>query len=345
MLPRERVQAAINFETPDKIPLRIFPAAGGLHEHGQKLADLCQELGHDFGDLSGLALPAPPPETDFDSDGRYHTFQTDAWGTKWEYRIFGIWGHPMEWPLDDLTRLDSFQAPAPPPASGPSVDAARESIAAAKQTWYTLGGAGQLFEQLRALRRYEDVLMDIGLDTPEINRIADMVLEHCKGCMAHSMAIDVDGVAFGDDHGTQEAMIVSPAAFRRFFKTRYMDLFEPARKADKPVFFHVCGQVSPILADLKEIGADVIWPQLNAFDLPELVRVCRDLRLCVELHPDRGDLMQRAAPQDVRDYVLRLVDAFDTAHGGSWLYLEVDPGFPWENVKALFEVARELREG
>jgi uroporphyrinogen decarboxylase len=345
MLPRERVQAAIDFRAPDIIPLRVSPAAGGLFEHGEKLAELHRSLPHDFGDLSGVAAPAGPAATDYDPDGRYHSFQTDAWGTKWEYRIYGIWGHPVEWPLDDLSRLDSYEPPAAPPASGPGVDAARESVAAQKATWYTLGGGGQLFEQLRALRRYEDALMDIGADTPEINRIADMVTEHCKGCVAYSLAVDVDGVAFGDDHGTQDAMICSPAAFRRFFRPRYEAIFEPVRRAGKPVFFHVCGQISPVLADMKELGVDVIWPQLNAYDLPELIRVCRDLELCVELHPDRGELMQRGTPGQIRDHVLGLVEQFDSANGGSWLYLEVDPGFPWENVAALFEVARELRGG
>jgi len=38
MLPRERVQAAINFEPPRQDPVAHLPAAGGLHEHGQKLA-------------------------------------------------------------------------------------------------------------------------------------------------------------------------------------------------------------------------------------------------------------------------------------------------------------------
>ena len=63
----------------------------------------------------------------------------------------------------------------------------------------------------------------------------------------------------------------------------------------------------------------------------------------VQLHPDRGDLMQRAGPEDVRAYVHRLVETFDTVHGGSWLFIEIDPGFPYANVEALFETAMELR--
>jgi hypothetical protein len=53
--------------------------------------------------------------------------------------------------------------------------------------------------------------------------------------------------------------------------------------------------------------------------------------------------MQRGTPAQIRDYVLRLLDTFDTANGGSWLYIEIDPGFPWKNVEALFSVAREVR--
>ena len=98
-----------------------------------------------------------------------------------------------------------------------------------------------------------------------------------------------------------------------------------------------------MLEDFRELGVDVLWPQLTAFDLPDLARRCRQLGLAVELHPDRGDLMQHATPASIRDYVRRMLDTFETPAGGSWLYIEIDPGFVWPNVEALFEVAMELR--
>ena len=42
--------------------MQIHSSSAGLYEHGQKLLDLMLECGHDFGDLSGLKLPQPPPE-------------------------------------------------------------------------------------------------------------------------------------------------------------------------------------------------------------------------------------------------------------------------------------------
>ncbi len=67
------------------------------------------------------------------------------------------------------------------------------------------------------------------------------------------------------------------------------------------------------------------------------------LGLAVQLHSDRGALMQRGTTAQVRAYVLRLVETFRSAEGVSWLYIKIDPGFPWANVEALFDVVTELR--
>jgi hypothetical protein len=343
LLPRERVRAALDFRAPDVIPLRVLPAAGGLYEHGQKLVDLTKACGHDFGDLSQLSLPQGPPPAEFDPDGRYHAIKTDEWGSTWEYRIWGIWGHLIDWPLRNLSRLDAYKPPPPPAAEAPDAEAAKVSVAAQKERWFTLGGSGSLMEKLWSLRGFEDTLVDILLDTPEINRLGDMLVDYAAAGVRRSLALDVDGVAFGDDFGTQNALLMPPEVWRRFYKPRYQALFEPIRRAGKRILFHCCGQIGAILEDFAELGISAIWPQLTVFDLPELARRCHDLGLALELHPDRGDLMQRRSPQEVRDYVLRLVDVFDTACGGSWLYVEIDPGFPYPNVEALFRTAMELR--
>jgi hypothetical protein len=263
MSPRDRVRKALEFHSVDVPPLQIHSSTAGLFEHGQKLADLMRSCGHDFGPMDDVRLPVVPPEH-FDEDGRYHKIETDAWGTTWEYRIFGIWGHRKECPLADISRLNGYSAPPVP--------------------------------------RLE-----------------------------------------GDDFGTQLAPIFPPEVWRRFFKPRYKAMLEPVVRAGRKVFFHSCGVILPMLEDFREFGADAIWPQLPLFDLGELARKCRELGLSVQLHPDRGELMQRRTPAEVRDRVLHLVDEFDCISGGSWLYIEIDPGFLWPNVEALFETAMELR--
>jgi hypothetical protein len=344
MLPRERVAAALCYKTPDRIPLQVHPSPAGLHDHGQKLLDLMRACAHDFGDSRRFTIPQPPGPEEFDSDGRYHAIRTDAWGTTWEHRIYGVWGHPIAWPLNDLAALSTWHAPPPPESSGPDFEAEKAAVALHRQTWYHIADAGALFETLRWVRSFELILMDIEDNTPEINRIADIINAYNSALVAHAHALGADAVAFGDDLGTQNALMISPDAFRRFFKPRYKELFAPAVRSGMRVFFHSCGQVTVVLQDLRDVGADALWPQLPLYDLKELAHRCRDLGIAVQLHPDRGELMQRGTPSQVRDSVLRLLDIFDTAHGGSWLYLEIDPGFPWANVEALFSVAREVRK-
>lgn len=343
MNPRERIIRALSYKAPDVLPLRIYPAAGGLYEHGQKLVDLIRACGHDFGDLSGLTLPAGPGPQAFDPDGRYHEFRTDEWGTRWEYRIFGVWGHPVEWPLDDWAALETYRMPQPPNPDAGTLEKQRAEIARARQRWFILGGGGSLFEKLHSLRRFEDVLMDLCAESPYLARLGDKLVEHFSHHVAYSLALDVDGVCFGDDFGTATAMIMSPQTWLRFFRPRYDALFEPIRKAGKAIFFHSCGSIAPLLSHFRALGVSAIWPQLTAFDMAELAAMCRDLGLAVELHPDRGDLMQRGRPDDVRRYLDNLFKTFRTLDGGSWLYIEIDPGFPWDNVEALFATAMEMR--
>jgi uroporphyrinogen decarboxylase len=341
MLPRDRVLTTLDFRQPDRIPVEVHSSPGGLFEHGQKLLDLIHKCPCDFYDLGDLTLPQALPE-DFDADGSYHRVTTDAWGVSWAYRIFGVWGHPYNEPLADIGNLDTYKPPLPPPLSGPEFDEARTAVERHRQKYFCVGNGGMIWEQMHFLRPYEDCLMDIMDDTPEINRVADMITEYAEGCIRHHLATGVDAIQFFDDFGTQRAPIFRPALWRRFFKPRYERLCAPIRSAGKKILFHSCGQIMPLLEDLAALGVDAIWPQLPLFDPLDLVRRCRSLGLAVKLHPDRGELMQHGTPQEVRDYVLRLLDVFDTASGGSWLYLEIDPGFKWENIQALFECAISL---
>jgi hypothetical protein len=344
MLSRERVLAALDFQPVDKIPLQLHPSPGGLFEHGQPMLDLMCRLGHDFGSLDSLRLPVVPG-TDFDADRRYHRFATDEWGTSWEYRLYGVWGHRIGYPLADLDRLDTWRPPPIVRLSGDALTQAQEEGAAHRRTYFHLSDSVSLFETIQSLRPFEDVLIEISQDAPGVNRLADMLVEYYAVVVANALAVGADAIAVGDDFGTQKSMMISPRVWRRFFRPRYRALFEPVLAAGKGIFFHSCGCVGPILEDLAELGATAVWPQLPLFDHRSLARRCRELGLAVQMQPDRGELMQRATPEQVTAYLLRLVDEFATCDGGSWLYLEVDPGFPWENVRAMYETALELRGG
>lgn len=209
--------------------------------------------------------------------------------------------------------------------------------------FYYLQGAGSLFERLIALRPEEDVLCDIALGEPGINRLADRITQRNAQYVRLAVEGGADGVAFGDDYGTERGLIMSPAAWRAFIKPRLRELFAPAVKARLDIHFHSCGQIGAILEDLREIGVTSLWPQLPAYDMGELAARCRSLGLAVAVHTDRARAMTAGTPEEVRELVKREFELFRMAEGGAWFYVEADNGFPFENIAALVETIKELR--
>lgn len=342
MKPRDRVIAALNFAPPDVIPLECHPSPAGMYEHGAKLQALFRDHPNDFADFSNVPLAAPDPQF-IGPDGSYSELRTDAWGVTWRYLIFGVWGHPERRPLDDWDNLKTWQPPPPPSPSGPAFEAVRAANAKHREQYYLKAGWGGIFETLHSLRRFEDVLMEIALNTREINYLADQITEYQAETLKYVLATGVDGLQLGDDFGTQEALMLSRHTWQRFFGPRYEKLLIPAREAGVDLFFHTCGQVCELLPDLADLGVRALWPQINLFDWPSFAARCRTLGLAIALHPERSHVLTFGTPDDVRRHIQRLVEAFRPQEGGSWFYVEIDNGFPWENVQALFAAIADYR--
>ncbi|MBN1673823.1 MAG: hypothetical protein JXR37_22435 [Kiritimatiellae bacterium] len=341
MTGRERVTAALAFEAPDRAPVEYHHSPAGMYEHGTALQQLMCRHGQDFGDPAEFAIPEPSPDA-VDGDGRYYEVERDMWGTLWEHRIFGIAGHPLERPLDDWGALPDWRPPAPPAVSGPLFEADRAKARAYQERFFLKSGWVSIFEVLHGIRRFEDVLVDIALDSAEINELADRIVGYQEQAVRYLLERGVDALQFADDFGTQEGLLLSPDLWRRFFRPRYARLIRPVKEAGKKVLFHTCGLVDRLLPDLAELGCDAVWPQIGLYDADRLAAMSRDLHLAVAIHPDRSHLMTFGSPADVRATVHQLAKTFRTAEGGSWFYVEIDNGFPFENVRALIETISEL---
>ena len=342
MLPRDRVLAALDFQPPDIVPLEYHASPSGSFEHGERLHQLWEHHPQDFGLTS--AFPHARPESRWvDANGRYCEIRRDEWGVVWEHLIFGAAGHPLERPLDDWSNLARYQLPPDPEMSGPDFEREKARAALHEKKYFHKSGWINLFEVLIAVRRFEDVLMDIASDTAEINRLADLITGYQLKRVHYLLARGVDAIQFGDDFSTQVDLMMSLRTWKKFFKPRFELLMKPVHAAGKKVFFHTCGCGLRLLEDFADLGVHAIWPQLDVYDQPDLARRCHEAKIAIEIHPNRGELMIRSTPAQVRSAVLKLVDIFSMAEGGSWFYVEIDSGFPFENVQALIETIGELR--
>lgn len=344
MNSRERMLAACHFRAPDKVPIEYYCAPVGFYEHGDRLNDLYEAHPGDFAPYVRQPIPVPGPEC-FDETGRYHEIRTDAWGTAWEYRIYGIAGIEYSCPLDDWGKLADYRFPAQP-AWVTDRDAFERMKAAVKQhqqQYFYRGGGFSLFERLIALRPFEDVLCDLLTDDPHLIDLMDRLVDYYEPQIAALVEMGVDAVHFGDDFGTQENLIFSTDLFCAHFKPRYDRLMKPLRDAGILIGFHSCGKVAKLFPEFKDLGVNSIWPQLPAYDMQWLADTLRDMQIAIAIHTDRGGTMTYGTPDDVRALVRKEYEIFRPDKGGSWFYIEPDNGMPFENIRALIEQVYEYR--
>lgn len=343
MTRKERVKRAMHYKSVDKVPVRYYYTPVGYYEHGDKLNDLFATLPGDFEPFKRFPVPEIPA-SEFDAVGKYHTFRTDEWGVTWEYRIYGIAGIPSKRPINAPENVETYETPAQLPSEGPDFDAFAESVEMCRQQDYpVLVGCGNLYERMISLYGDENVLCDIAMDEVEVNRLADKIVEYDKALVKRAVKVGADVLTFGDDYGTERSLIMGASLWRKFFKPRLKELFQPAVDAGLDIHFHSCGYISEILPDLKEIGVTSIWPQLPAYNMEELAKRCRELELAVEVHTDRARTMTFGTPQEVKELVKREFETFKMMDGGAWFYVEADNGFPFANIEALIEAISQYR--
>lgn len=344
MNSRQRVKAAIDFKSPDKVPVEYYYCPVGYYEHGEKLNELYMAHPGDFSPFVKKEIPVLGPEC-FDSDGRYYEKKKDAWGTTWEYRIFGITGIECEYPILNYEDFDTYKLPKNPDFATDenAFKVFSESVKNHQKEYYMNMGAGGFFEKLIALRPFEDVLCDLLTDDEKIIELMDKIESYYATNIDAMIRAGVDQISFGDDYGTETNLIFSKEIFRTHFKPRYKRLIEPIKKAGINVHFHSCGKVDSLFEDFKEMGVDSVWPQIPAYDMQYLADKLKDLQLAIAIHTDRANTMTFGTPDDVCELVKKEYDIFRPDKGGSWFYVEADNGMPFENIKTLVETIYKYR--
>lgn len=341
-ISRQRMLDAFHFSHPDKIPVVYHPSTAGLYVHGHKLLDLFNAYPPD-NPITFDRLPAPPPGT-VDAHGRYHERSTDAWGTEWEYLIFGVAGHPKTYPFDSWEAAADYAFPPRPSADPQAFAVQKRTVAEQREHYLVMKGGISIFERLHALRPIDEVLMDLVVEDRYLMPFLDRLVDDWLATIDDLIALGTDVISFGDDWGTQTAPLISPALFRRVFAPRYRRLFEPVKRAGCKVFFHSCGYLGPIFDDLLALGIDGLWPQIGLYEqIPNAVEKCREHRVAIYIHPDRQRLIPLGTPEEIEATIRGYAERYHALSGGGIFYIEMENDAPFENVKALIEAVHTYR--
>jgi hypothetical protein len=311
------------------MPVVYHQSPAGLYVHGQKLLDLFNQHTPD-NPIHFETIPSPPPSA-FNKDGEYYEIKIDEWGTEWEHLIFGVHGHPKNYPFSSWRAAKDYRFPAMP-----VID--KTEIAKQREEFLVFMGWISIFEKLHALRPIDEVLVDILFKDKDLISFLDRMVDYWHKTIQLMLEAGADVIVFADDWGTQTAPIVSPSIFRDVFKPRYEELVKPIKQSGAMVFFHSCGFLGEIFDELLDLGINGLWPQIVFFeDNPVHISKCRDNGVAVYLHPDRQYLIPKGTPQAIKAKIGYYAEKYHRLGGGGIFYIEIENDAPFENVKALIE--------
>jgi len=335
MSPRENWLRAIEFRGPEWIPCSVGFAPVVWNAYREDLEKILLDHPRLFpGYQAGTAnfydeMPVVYRE------GEYFR---DNWGCLWYNIQGGLEGQVVEHPLADWSALDDYRPPdvlTKEERGDRDWVQIRKNVEAARAAGHLTGGNGErLFDRLYFLRGFENLMMDFATDDPHLPRLIQMLTDHELQLIGQWLEIGVDFIGFHTDIGTQNALMISPAQFRRYVKPMFATLFQTCRQAGAHVVLSSDGCLLEIVDDLIECGVSMHDPQLRANTLEGIVRAYKG-KLCATVDLDRQGF-PFLTPAQIRDQVKQVVDAMAEPEGGLMLSGSVwGTDVPLANIEAL----------
>jgi hypothetical protein len=266
--------------------------------------------------------------------GRY----TDEWGSVWQIAEPGIVGEVKKPALSDWSALGGFRPPwdLVRKRDMEAVDRSCEQ----SDKFMLSSVCARPFERLQFVRGTEAVFMDLAYDTQEIRNLIGIIHEFYLADVVSWSKSAVDGVFLMDDWGTNLALLIDPSMWRAVFKPLYKDYCDIIHAAGKKAFFHSDGHIEAIFGDLIEVGMDAINSQLFCMNIEELARKYKG-RVTFWGEIDRQHVLPFGTPDDVRNAVRRVRQAFDGDNGGVIAQCEWGKDNSRANVEAVFAAWNE----
>jgi uroporphyrinogen decarboxylase len=341
MNSRERYRRALTFSGPDRVPVMHRTIPGAFRRHGGRLEALYDRYPSDV-----LLSPSTRAWFAFkrgvvESSGALKGV-TDEWGCVWDSLNADYLGQVFGHPLDAWDKLAGFQAPEPTVGIEGLAEMV-ETVKADGHQHYALIEVGTLWHLTNWLRGFENSLMDVIEDRPEMYALRDIItaflLKRVEILLRHREHID--GILVNDDWGTQETLMIRPEYWRKVYKPAYAKIVAAIKAGGCFAHLHTDGVTEAIMDDLIEIGFDELNPQMSCMDIEAVGRRVGG-RVCVRADMDRQYVLPFGTPAEVARYVERLHAAFGTLKGGYVGYGQINTDVPIENAEAMLAAFARL---
>lgn len=205
--------------------------------------------------------------------------------------------------------------------------------------------------QAQFMRGFDRWLMDLAADPPFAGALMDAVLEiWLAEAEATILAVGdcADVVVYADDIAFQDRPIFSTAMYRRLIRPRQQRVFDLLKRSGMQVFYHTCGNVRPLIADLVEMGVDILNPvQVSAGEMGDTAALKAQWGDALTFWGgiDTQAVLPRGSAGEVRREVRRRLD--DLAGEGGYVLAavhDIQPEVPPANLCAMFDAADEWED-
>lgn len=356
MTSRERVLKAINFEQPDRPPVMVTltpQAAEKLSHHlglpyEEPVASLLStrishqklltRLGNDCVCFAACYPPDRMPVVR--EDGKI----VNEWGMV--FKDIGLYSEFAEFPLAHANSpKDILDYPFPDPNDSRRYQFAAQTVKEYGRSHAIIGELETtIFETAWYLVGLEKLLMDMAERKPYVDVLFDRILEINITIGKKLIELGADIIWAGDDFGTQDGLIMSPATWRHYFKPRISRLFQAFRttRSDIKIAWHSCGSVVPLIPEFIELGLDIlnpIQPLARGMD-PVFLKKEYGGRLCFFGGIDIQNLLPHGTPDQIRAEVKRISGILGA--GGGFILApahNIQDDTPVENIMAFFTAA------
>jgi uroporphyrinogen decarboxylase len=378
MTSRERLLAALNHETPDRVPIDLGGNQTGIHKVAyqallahlgvkddlvimdavQQLARPCEEVLERFHVdtryvAAGAAADWKGGIVVRQRDGRTWHDLTDEFGVTWSMPddsplYMDITHHPLaQASIDDVRRYPFPKGDDP----GRFAGLRDRALAIRRDTPYAVvsGISGVVYEICWYMRGLEQWFIDT-LTQPEfceamLDRTLAFWMDWFRAFLGEAGDV-VDVIMIGDDLAGQAGPLFRPDFYRRVVKPRQKQLVQYIRSRTKAkIWYHTCGSCVEYIPDLMDNGIDILNPvQISAARMdPKDLKERFGNRLAFWGGAiDAQHVLPTAAPEVVREHVRRNLEAWKP--GGGYVFNNVhniQAGVPPENIVAIFDAAYE----
>ena len=351
---RERTFLALDHQQPDRVPIDFWSTAGFDAKLQSALA-LGRQQWLDLQDVDLHYIPGPsyigpelrPLDGGLEQDifgvGRRKIIVATTDGQE----IYSEVAHSPLADADTVEQINNYDHwPSPDWFDYSGIEAQCDAVRNTQRVVIFMGDRLNRIAQFKPamyIRGVQQILMDLSLNpqvaTAIFARIRDFYLAYADRIFAAARG-KIDILLTGDDFGSQNGPLVSPAMWTEFLSRGFTDYIDLAHSFDLKVMHHSCGSVVPIIPLMIEHGLDILQslqPEAAGMDSAGLKLRFGD-KLCFQGGISIQNTLPLGGPDDVKRQVKQAIDALASQGGyilGTAHNLQAD--VPVANAQALFE--------